>query len=219
MNDQTNSTSVKKSAVTQSGRSVAASLAFANGKGHSLSPPVQRKPNNTGLPDQLKEGVESLSGQSMDDVNVHYNSAKPAQLNAHAFAQGADIHVGAGQEKHLPHEAWHVVQQKQGRVKPTMTISDVAVNDDALLESEADQMGKVVAQRVRIDDRFPKLKLSTNQSSTRISQAIIQRKVKLSTPLNINNLKGIKVSKGGTLGVVHIPSVVAKYEADPQGSC
>jgi hypothetical protein len=24
-----------------------------------------------------------------------------------------------GQEQHLPHEAWHVVQQKQGRVKPT----------------------------------------------------------------------------------------------------
>ena len=45
----------------------------------------------------------------MDDVNVHYNSNKPAQLQAHAYAQGTDIHLGPGQEKHLPHEAWHVV--------------------------------------------------------------------------------------------------------------
>src|SRR5437588_3507228 len=46
--------------------------------------PVQRAHNNTGLPDQLKSGIENLSGHSMDDVKVHYNSAKPAQLNAHA---------------------------------------------------------------------------------------------------------------------------------------
>jgi hypothetical protein len=49
-------------------------------------------------------------------VNVHYGSSQPAQLNAHAYAQGSDIHMGAGQEQHLPHEAWHVVQQQRGRV-------------------------------------------------------------------------------------------------------
>ena len=31
------------------------------------------------LPDNVKQGVESLSGISMNDVKVHYNSAKPAQ--------------------------------------------------------------------------------------------------------------------------------------------
>lgn len=81
--------------------------------------PFQLK-NDTGLPDMLKSGIENLSGFSMDDVKVHYNSDKPAQLQAFAFAQGTDIHVGEGQEKHIPHEAWHVVQQKQGRVKPTV---------------------------------------------------------------------------------------------------
>ena len=40
------------------------------------------KKNKTGLPDNLKTGIESLSGLSMDDVKVHYNSAKPAQLQA-----------------------------------------------------------------------------------------------------------------------------------------
>lgn len=104
--------------------------------------PVQQKENKTGLPDNLKSGIENLSGYSMDDVNVHYNSDKPSQLQAHAYAQGSDIHIGHGQEKHLPHEAWHVVQQKQGRVKPTMQMKGmVNINDDAGLEKEADEMG------------------------------------------------------------------------------
>lgn len=101
-----------------------------------------QKPNNTGLPDNLKSGIESLSGMGMDHVKVHYNSAQPAQLNAHAYAQGSDIHVAPGQEQHLPHEAWHVVQQAQGRVKPTMQMkAGVPVNDDVGLEAEADVMG------------------------------------------------------------------------------
>jgi hypothetical protein len=104
--------------------------------------PVQKKKNDTGLPDQLKAGIENLSGYSMDGVKVHYNSDKPAQLQAHAFAQGNDIHLASGQEKHLPHEAWHVVQQKQGRVQATMQLKgDIPVNDDAGLEHEADVMG------------------------------------------------------------------------------
>jgi hypothetical protein len=96
----------------------------------------------SGLPRQLKSGIESLSGISMDHVKVHYNSDKPAQLNAHAYAQGNEIHLGSGQEQHLPHEAWHVVQQAQDRVKPTTQMkSGIPINDDAGLESEADVMG------------------------------------------------------------------------------
>ena len=107
----------------------------------------QQKPNNTGLPDNLKSGIENLSGISMDNVNVHYNSSKPAQLNALAYAQGTDIHLGAGQEQHLPHEAWHVVQQAEGRVQPTMQMAEgTAINDDQGLEHEADVMGAKAAQ-------------------------------------------------------------------------
>ncbi len=108
---------------------------------------VQKKRNETGLPDNLKSGIENQSGISIDDVKVHYNSDKPAQLNAHAYAQGTDIHMAPGQEKHLPHEAWHVVQQKQGRVKPTMQMKGkVNVNDDVSLEKEADVMGAKALQ-------------------------------------------------------------------------
>lgn len=110
---------------------------------------MKEKENNTGLPDSLKAGVESLSGMGLDDVNVHYNSPQPAQLNAHAFAQGTDIHVAAGQEQHLAHEAWHVAQQKQGRVKPTIQKAGVSINDDAGLEKEADEMGAKAAQRFK----------------------------------------------------------------------
>ena len=42
--------------------------------------PVQKKEHNTGLPDNLKSGVEKLSGEYLDDVQVHRNSDQPAQM-------------------------------------------------------------------------------------------------------------------------------------------
>jgi hypothetical protein len=112
--------------------------------------PVQRAANsysnNTGLPANLKSGMESLSGMSLDHVNVHYNSSKPASVQAHAYAQGSDIHLVSGQEKHLPHELGHVVQQAQGRVKPTTSVAGMAVNDNPSLESEADSLGAKALQ-------------------------------------------------------------------------
>ncbi|NQY07935.1 MAG: DUF4157 domain-containing protein [Flavobacteriales bacterium] len=102
--------------------------------------PVQ-KANNTGLPNNLKSGMETLSGMSLDHVKVHYNSAKPATVQAHAYAQGSNIHLASGQERHLPHELSHVVQQAQGRVKATTSVNGMAVNDNIGLEKEADSMG------------------------------------------------------------------------------
>lgn len=103
--------------------------------------PTHQQENRTGLPDQLKAGVEHLSGFSLDGVQVHYNSSRPSQMNALAYTRGTQIHVGPGQEKHLAHEAWHVVQQKQGRVKPTLQLKGVSINDNKALEREADIMG------------------------------------------------------------------------------
>ena len=119
-----------------------ASLADGTVQRASLPP----RPNNTGMPDNLKSGIESLSGFSMDDVRVHYNSSKPATVQALAYTQGTDIHVAPGQEKHLPHEAWHVAQQMAGRVSPTTNINGMPVNDNAALEHEADVMGEKAVQ-------------------------------------------------------------------------
>ncbi len=131
---------------------------------------VQQPKNDTGLPDNLKAGVENLSGYSLDDVKVHYNSDKPAQMQAHAYAQGTDIHVAPGQEQHLPHEAWHVVQQKQGRVKATRQLKGgVNVNDNAGLEKEADVMGRKAGQSINAND--------TRGTPSRASAPIYQREI------------------------------------------
>lgn len=99
------------------------------------------KPNKTGMSENLKNGIENLSGLDMSDVKVHRNSSRPKQLDALAYTQGTDIYLGPGQEKHLPHEAWHVVQQKQGKVEATGKIGKDAVNEDISLEKEATKMG------------------------------------------------------------------------------
>lgn len=114
---------------------------------------LEQRPIHTALPDQLKSGIESLSGMRMDHVKVHYNSDKPAQLHAHAYAQGSEIHVAPGQERHLPHEAWHVVQQAQGRVMPTVQMQGgVSVNDDVGLETEADLLGAQAAAQMKSNE-------------------------------------------------------------------
>jgi Domain of unknown function (DUF4157) len=94
-----------------------------------------------GLPAPLQSGIQSLSGMDVSDVRVHRSSPKPAQIDALAYAQGNNIYLGAGQERHLPHEAWHVVQQRQGRVNATMQFNGTAINDSPGLEREADVMG------------------------------------------------------------------------------
>lgn len=132
--------------------------------------------NRTGLPDTLKAGVEALSGLALGDVRVHYNSPRPAQLQALAYTQGTDIHVAPGQQRHLSHEAWHVVQQKQGRVRPTVQTKGVAINNDRGLEREADAMGaralqigslrNPAAQRSKVGKKapdFPAAQLISNQ--------------------------------------------------------
>jgi hypothetical protein len=120
---------------------VVAQRAAAESLNGARSRTMPQPRNLTGLPDGLKAGMEALSGFSMSDVRVHRNSAKPAQLKAHAYAQGSDIHLAPGQERHLPHEAWHVVQQKQGRVRPTLHDRGIGINEDPALEREADVNG------------------------------------------------------------------------------
>ncbi|MDB4286141.1 DUF4157 domain-containing protein [bacterium] len=137
--------------------------------------------NKKGLPDKLRSGVESLSGVPVDDVKVHYNSSKPKKMDAHAYAQGTDIHLGPGQEKHLPHEAWHVTQQKQGRVKPTTQANGKPVNDDTSLEKEADTMGKKAFQLKSTEQLSPKKETPTafslqGKSNSTTSGEVVQQK-------------------------------------------
>lgn len=103
---------------------------------------AEQRTSHGQMPDQLRSGLERLSGLDLSSVRVNYNSSKPAQLNAHAYAQGNTIEVAPGQQQHLPHEGWHVVQQMQGRVRPTASSNGIPINDDPSLEAEADSMGR-----------------------------------------------------------------------------
>lgn len=90
----------------------------------------------------LRQNVEQLSGVSLGDVRVHLDSPAPTEVGALAFTRGNHVHVGPGQERHLAHEMWHAVQQKQGRVRPTAAVNGGSINDAVPLETEADRMGR-----------------------------------------------------------------------------
>jgi hypothetical protein len=97
--------------------------------------------NTTGMPSALKAGLEELSGFDLSAVRLHRNSPDPARLDALAYTVGQEIRLAPGQEQHLPHEGWHVVQQMQGRVQPTAQLKGHNLNEDDSLEREADVMG------------------------------------------------------------------------------
>ena len=147
--------------------------------------PTHHRRNNNGLPAHLKMGMENLSGLPLDDVRVHYNSPKPDRVNALAYTQDRDIYIGFEQEKHLAHEAWHVVQQKQGHVGPTAQIGGMAVNGDRTMEKEADVMGEraLHAQsmsREALSQKGQKSGAGSTPFSLPGRNAVIQRKPKVS---------------------------------------
>ncbi len=109
----------------------------------------RRPAPGAGLPDGIKSAIERRSGVDLSGARVHYDSPWPARLGALACTQGEEIHVAPGQEKHLAHEAWHVVQQRQGRVRATRTENGIALNDDAGLEREAGRAGHASPAPVR----------------------------------------------------------------------
>ncbi len=95
----------------------------------------------TALPATLRDGVFALSGVDLERVRVHSNSMWPERVDALAYADGDDIYLAPGADRHLAHEAWHVVQQRQGRVWANAQVDGVEINDDPTLEAEADLMG------------------------------------------------------------------------------
>lgn len=167
----------------------------------SITQLQEKVDNNTGMPNDLKQGIENLSGIDMSDVKVTYNSDKPAQLQAHAYANGNDIQIAPGQEKYLPHEAWHVVQQKQGRVQPTMQLkSNLNVNDDSRLEKEANLMGEKAKNSPSESATDKKLDVVSNYSNNMVQLAAknqiakiekIRKQIKLYHDV-IESIKGSK---------------------------
>lgn len=70
--------------------------------------------------------IQAFSAMAQNSKQTTQLQAGMVAMNAsvrQAGYGGEPIHVAAGQEQHLPHEAWHVVRQAQGRVKPTMQMA------------------------------------------------------------------------------------------------
>lgn len=128
------------------------------------------KPNLTGIPTQIKLDFERRSGLSFDDVRVHYNSDKPARLQALAYTQGTQVYVGPGQEKHLPHELGHVIQQKAFPIHATSLVNGVAANDNPTLETQAD----ILAHSARI--KYIQAKCASGSLKNAVQRARLVRR-------------------------------------------
>ena len=129
-----------------------ASSVIQNNEAGGQAAQLKKSHSNASMASMLGEGdfsvissfLEAASGVSLGDVEVHYNSHKPAAIGALAYAKGNEVFLGPGQEQHLPHELTHVVQQKQGIVEPTGNIGGMPVNTSDSLESAADRMSTAV---------------------------------------------------------------------------
>ena len=118
---------------------------------------VQRRPaeNRTGMPDELKAGMENTLNADFSQVRIHPDSSKANEVGALAYTQGTDVHFAPGQFKPessagkqlLGHELTHVVQQEQGRVKPTGEIAGLPVNDSPELEKEANETALMASNK------------------------------------------------------------------------
>lgn len=178
----------------RAGLASAQQLLGNRGAGHWLAGRTRSASAPGGLPSPLRAGIEHLSGIAMDDVEVHYRSPKPRAMGALAYAEGRHIHLGPGEERHLPHEAWHIVQQKQGRVSPTRQNKDHDLNDDGALEHEATTMGER-ALRLGAGGVEPTGPLARG----RVMPPVVQRKIgfELQTVGGKDNIKMYKgVGKG-----------------------
>ncbi|MCC5944575.1 MAG: DUF4157 domain-containing protein [Bernardetiaceae bacterium] len=153
----------------------------SEGKGASLMPPqgdvnvpLQRKAE-TGLPEQVQTKMESAFNTSFSDVKIHQNSSKASDIGAQAFTQGNNVHFAqakfnpssqSGQQL-IGHELSHVVQQREGKVKPTTQMKGVAINNDSSLEREADVQGAKAARGESVQRKA----VSGSSSPTHIAQA------------------------------------------------
>lgn len=105
------------------------------------------------LPAAVQRKMEAAFSADFSAVRVHEGSHATA-IGADAYTQGTDVHFAPGRyqpssqqgQALLGHELAHVVQQRQGRVAATTRVGSVAVNDDASLEREADELGARAAR-------------------------------------------------------------------------
>ncbi len=114
---------------------------------------IQKSENRTGFPDNVVSKMTKTFGPGVSDVRAHPTSSSAVAAGALAYTRGSDIHFAPGQfkpgttagQRLIGHEMAHVVQQGEGRVKPTGSVAGMPLNDNPALEREADILGKKTA--------------------------------------------------------------------------
>ncbi len=150
------------------------------------------------MPDGVKDKMENSFGTDFSSINIHKDSEQATNMGALAYTQGNDVHFAPGQynpntqggQELIGHELTHVVQQRQGRVKPTKEQrKDLAVNDNPLLENEADTKGKKAAngQTVNVVNSISEGLLQAKWSERKKRKKFEKAKAKHAK--NINRLK------------------------------
>jgi uncharacterized protein DUF4157 len=130
-------------------------------------------------------------------VRINPRSVSAQRAGALAYTRGEEIHFAPGQfEPHtrrggelLGHELMHVVQQRQGRVRPTAA---GALNLDPALEREADTLGARAAAGGRV---------ASGPASATAAGDVVQAKLGFELELLVNaDIGGKKIDSGTPIG-------------------
>lgn len=117
------------------------------------------------LPAHVRRIMEHVLGVDFSSVRVHVGP-EAAAAGALAYARGNDLYFSPGHYDPssqrglalIGHELAHVVQQAQGRVRPTLHAGGLAINDSAALEHEADELGARAAHAAHETPAPPSLR-------------------------------------------------------------
>jgi len=150
----------------------------------------------THLPSHVQAKMESSFGTDFSGVNIHANSGQATNIGALAYTQGNDVHFAPGQfnpdsqkgQELIGHELTHVVQQRQGRVRPDAEqYKSLNINSDTSLEKEADVMGTKAAQGESVQ-----FKTNNSKVSNKIPSASSIQKVDNPTAQDYKNFTDFK---------------------------
>jgi hypothetical protein len=160
------------------------------------------------LPLSVLRKMEAFFNADFSDLTIYQNSEKPADMDALAFTEGKDIYFAPGEyrpdsfkgQELIAHELAHVIQQAEGRVRPTGGANGIPINDDPALEREADQMGHLAASFDLPLKKEPAL------SSLSGSGSVIQRQEKEPEyiPIKISFEADISLAELGILAEIQV---------------
>jgi len=163
-------------------------------------------PGSTGtathLPSHVQAKMESSFGTDFSGVNIHTNSGQATNIGALAYTQGNDVHFAPGQfnpgtqkgQELIGHELTHVMQQRQGRVKPEKQGKGMNINSNPALENEADVMG---AKAARGKNNSILQKSSSYSASSKVSQCYTLKDVASQSAKQWDAKEDVRIADNG----------------------